>query len=447
MGPVGLNAWGCGDGYCTCSNENKTAKCTFHKSELRYFPDLPPSVQQLTIRSNYLRHLTRDMLSNLTKTNLQQLCLTGNGIFMIDSDAFEDLKKLVNLEISCDGVLASDVVANALHSVSRSFERLVLQHNRWETIPLNMFDGLQGSKISYIDLSYNELQSFNGTQLLRLIPYVKKLILDNNPISEGNIDFHNMPEMYKLRLNNTYLHRVPIFCDSNGNSLLPRLHSLYLGHTSIRSVSREDFICLPYLWKLSLSYIAIKVIPNNTFTALPKLQTLILEHLYSLRELQYFAFNITSLIKLQFGYTRFKFDNKKRYNNDLFKFAPSIRVLDLTNNQISTGAILKTLLWHLVRLEKLILQGCELKYLASGTFDRMPNLHTLIMKGNNLNGWEPNMFNKLVNLKKLYISENNIAVVNRSSLSNSQLQLLLHTLTYQIIRFLVHASFSGSVIG
>jgi Leucine-rich repeat (LRR) protein len=356
------------------------------------------------------------MLSNLTKINLELLYLIDNGIFKLDSDTFKDLKNLVKLEISRDAVLDGTVVAKALHSVSRSFERLVLQHNRWETIPLNMFDGLQRSNISYIDLSYNKMQSYNGTRLLLFIPYVKTLILDNNPISEGNIDFHNMPQMFKLSLENTYLQKVPIFCNSKGNSLLPRLRSLHVGHTSIRSVSREDFTCLPYLWKLSLLYTGIKVIPNNTFTALPELKTLILEHLDSLRRLEYFAFNMTSLTKLQFGYTRFKFYDKGRYNNDLFKFAPNIKDLDLSNNQISTGAILKTLLWHLVRLEKLNLQGCDLNYLASGTFDRMPHLQILIMKGNNLNGWDPNMFNKLIHLKKLYIAGNSIAVVNRSSL-------------------------------
>ncbi|XP_056012719.1 slit homolog 3 protein-like [Ostrea edulis] len=416
VGLVGVAARGCGDGYCKCSHVQKRATCTSKKKELSYFPELPPYIKQLTYRDNYLPHLTRDMLINLTKINLEQLYLIDNGIFKIDSNTFKDLKKLVKLEISRDAVLNGTVVANAIHSVSRSFERLVLQHNKWETIPLNMFDGLQGSNISYIDLSYNKLQSFNGTQILRLIPYVKTLILDDNPISESNIDFHNMPQMFKLSLENTYLQKVPVFCDVKGSSLLPRLRSLYLGHTSIRSVSMEDFTCLPYLWKLSLLYTNIRVIPNNTFAALPELQTLILENIITLRRLEYFAFNSTSLKKLQFGYIKFKFDDKGRYNNDLFKFAPSLRDLDLSNNQISIGAILKTLLWNLVRLQKLNLQGCGLNYLARGTFDRMPNLHTIIMKGNNLNGWDPNMFKGLVNLKKLYIAGNNIAVVNKTSL-------------------------------
>ncbi|XP_061164930.1 toll-like receptor 13 [Saccostrea echinata] len=406
----------CGDGYCKCSEVRKRATCSSKQRKLNYFPALPPYIKQLTYRDNYLPHLNRNMVVNLTKIKLEQLYLNDNGIFKLDANTFKDLNSLVKLDISRESLLKSEVVAKALHHVSRSFERLVLQHNKWDTIPSNMFDGLQDSHISYIDLSYNNLHSFNGTEVLRLIPRVKYLILNNNPISQSDFDFHNMAYMFKLSLENTYLQKVPNFCDDKGSSFLPRLRSLYLGHTSLRSVTMEDFKCLPFLWKLSLLFADITVIPNNTFAALPVLETLILESVIRLRRLEYLALNSTSLQKLQFGYAKFKFDDKGRYNNELFKFAPNIRDLDLTSNSISTGSILKTLLWHLVRLEKLNLQGCGLNYLARGTFDRMARISVIIMKGNNLYGWDPTIFNKLTYLQKLYISGNNIAVVNRSSL-------------------------------
>ncbi|XP_062576320.1 toll-like receptor 13 [Saccostrea cucullata] len=406
----------CGDGYCKCSKVRKRATCTSRHKELNYIPALPPYIKQLTYRDNYLPHLNRNMVRNLTKIKLEQLYLNDNGIFKIDPDTFQDLNSLVKLDISRESLLESKLVAKALYHISRSFERLTLQHNRWDTISLNMFDGLEDSNISYIDLSHNNLHSFNGTQAFRLIPNVKTLILNNNPISHSDFDFHNMEYMFKLSLENTYLQQVPTFCDDKGGSFLPRLRSLHLGHTSLRSVAREDFICLPFLWKLSLLFADITVIPNNTFAAMPVLKTLILESDIRLRRLGYLALNSTSLKKLQFGYTKFKFDDKGRYNNDLFKFAPNIRDLDLTSNSIPTGSILKTLLWHLVNLEKLNLQGCGLNYLARGTFDRMERISIIIMKGNNLYGWDPAMFNKLTHLQKLYISGNSIAVVNSSSL-------------------------------
>ena len=406
----------CGDGHCKCSRARKTATCTSKKRTLNYFPVLPTYVKQLRYNDNYLPRLSRGRLVNLTKIPLEQLSLDDDGIIRVDRDAFVDLKHLIKLQISRNSILNVSVVADTLQQVSRSIEKLVLVHNKWASIPPNMFDGLQGSNISLIDLSFNNLISFNGTQLLKRIPRVKSLFLDQNPISQNGLEFTNMKELFKLSLQNTYLPVVPGFCDEFGRSSLPRLRSLYLDHTSIKSVSEKDFSCLPYLWKLSLSFTDLNAIHNNTFARLPVLKILILQNLVRLRRLDYLALNSSSLDKFQFGSSNFKFDNKGRYNNDLFKFASNITDLELFNNEISDGTTLKTLVWHLVRLKILNLQGCGLNYLQRGTFDRMPDLRKIILKGNNLNGWDPAMFSKLSNLRKLYLSGNNIAVVNRSSL-------------------------------
>lgn len=406
----------CGDGHCKCSRSRKTATCTSKKRTLNYFPVLPTYVKQLRYNDNYLPRLSRGRLVNLTKIPLEQLSLDDDGIIRVDRDAFMDLKHLIKLQISRNSILNVSVVADTLQQVSRSIEKLVLVHNKWASIPPNMFDGLQGSNISLIDLSFNNLISFNGTQLFKRIPRVKSLFLDQNPISQNGLEFTNMKELFKLSLQNTYLPVVPGFCDEFGRSSLPRLRSLYLDHTSIKSVSEKDFSCLPYLWKLSLSFTDLNAIHNNTFARLPVLKILILQNLVRLRRLDYLALNSSSLDKFQFGSSNFKFDNKGRYNNDLFKFASNITDLELFNNEISDGTTLKTLVWHLVRLKILNLQGCGLNYLQRGTFDRMPDLRKIILKGNNLNGWDPAMFSKLSNLRKLYLSGNNIAVVNRSSL-------------------------------
>nr|XP_022320135.1 toll-like receptor 13 [Crassostrea virginica] len=406
----------CGDGHCKCSRARKTATCSSKKRTLNYFPVLPTYVKQLRYNDNYLPRLSRGRLVNLTKIPLEQLSLDDDGIIRVDRDAFVDLKHLIKLQISRNSILNVSVVADTLQQVSRSIEKLVLVHNKWASIPPNMFDGLQGSNISLIDLSFNNLISFNGTQLLKRIPRVKSLFLDQNPISQNGLEFTNMKELFKLSLQNTYLPVVPGFCDEFGRSSLPRLRSLYLDHTSIKSVSEKDFSCLPYLWKLSLSFTDLSAIHNNTFARLPVLKILILQNLVRLRRLDYLALNSSSLDKFQFGSSNFKFDNKGRYNNDLFKFASNITDLELFNNEISDGTTLKTLVWHLVRLKILNLQGCGLNYLQRGTFDRMPDLRKIILKGNNLNGWDPAMFSKLSNLRKLYLSGNNIAVVNRSSL-------------------------------
>ena len=406
----------CGDGHCKCSRARKTATCTSKKRTLNYFPVLPTYVKQLRYNDNYLPRLSRGRLVNLTKIPLEQLSFDDDGIIRVDRDAFMDLKHLIKLQISRNSILNVSVVADTLQQVSRSIEKLVLVHNKWASIPPNMFDGLQGSNISLIDLSFNNLISFNGTQLFKRIPRVKSLFLDQNPISQNGLEFTNMKELFKLSLQNTYLPVVPGFCDEFGRSSLPRLRSLYLDHTSIKSVSEKDFSCLPYLWKLSLSFTDLNAIHNNTFARLPVLKILILQNLVRLRRLDYLALNSSSLDKFQFGSSNFKFDNKGRYNNDLFKFASNITDLELFNNEISDGTTLKTLVWHLVRLKILNLQGCGLNYLQRGTFDRMPDLRKIILKGNNLNGWDPAMFSKLSNLRKLYLSGNNIAVVNRSSL-------------------------------
>lgn len=407
----------CGDGYCKCSKARKVATCMSKRRQLNYFPSLPSYIKQLRYSGNYLPHLTRDLLINVTRIDLEQLYLDDNGMFKVDPDAFEDLTTLHKLQISHDKILNVSIVAQALHNVSRSIEKLVLNHNKWESIPDNIFDGLKGSNIQYIDLSFNSLHSFNGSRLFRNIPKLKYLILDGNPILDSDTDFYNLAYLFKLSLQNTFIQKVPKFCDNNGGSLLPRLRSLNLDHSSLRSVSQGDFGCLPDLWKLALSFTDISIIPNDTFSALPVLHTIMLQNVVKIRRLDYFAFRSASLQSFKFGSSKFKFDNKGRYNNDLFKFAPNITNLELFDNQISDGSTLKTLLWNLIKLQKLNLQGCGLNYLAHGTFDRMPYLQTIILKGNSLYGWDPTMFNKLFNLRALYLSGNSVAVVNRTSLA------------------------------
>lgn len=407
----------CGDGYCKCSKARKVATCISRRRQLNYFPSLPAYVKQLRYSGNYLPHLTRDLMINLTILNLEQLYLEDNGMFKVDPNAFENLTTLVKLQISHDKILNVSIVAQALHNVSRTVEKLVLNHNKWKLIPDNIFDGLKGSNIHYIDLSFNNLHSFNGSRLFRNIPKLKYLILDGNPILNIYTDFHNMEKLFKLSLQYTFIQNVPAFCDDNGVSLLPRLRSLNLDHSSLRSISQDDFSCLPDLWKLSLSFTDITVIQNDTFSNLPVLQTLMLQNVVKLRRLDYLAFRSASLQSFKFGSSKFKFDNKGRYNNDLLKFAPNVTNLELFDNQISDGSTLKTLLWNLIKLQKLNLQGCGINYLARGTFDRMPDLQTIILKGNSLYGWDPTMFNKLYNLRALYLSGNSVAVVNRTSLA------------------------------
>lgn len=407
----------CGDGYCKCSKARKIATCMSRRRQLNYFPSLPTYVKQLRYSGNYLPHLTRDLMINLTRVNLEQLYLEDNVMFKVDPDAFENLTTLVKLQISHDKILNVSIVAQVLHNVSRTIKKLVLNHNKWNSIPDNIFDGLKDSNIHFIDLSFNNLHSFNGLRIFRNIPNLKYLILDGNPILDSDTDFHNMEYIFKLSLQYTFIQNVPTFCDDNGESLLPRMRSLNLDHSSLRSISRNDFICLPDLWKLSLSFTGITVIQNDTFLDMPVLQTLMLQNVVRLRRLEYFAFRSASLQSFKFGSSKFKFDNKGRYNNDLFKFAPNITNIELFDNQISDGSTLKTLLWNLIKLQKLNLQGCGINYLARGTFDRMPDLRTIILKGNSLYGWDPTMFNKLFNLRALYLSGNSVAVVNRTSLA------------------------------
>nr|XP_034300167.1 toll-like receptor 3 isoform X2 [Crassostrea gigas] len=408
----------CGDGHCKCTRAKKVATCMSKKRQLNYFPTLPSYVRQLKYSGNYLPNLTRDSLINMTRINLTGLNLDDNMMKNVDPNAFEDLTYLVKLQISHDKILNGNILASALYNVSRSVEKLVLQHNKWDWIPDNVFDGLNGSNVYYIDLSYNNLRSFNGTRLLLKIPRLKYLILDENPLSHSDIDFHNMEYMFKISLQNTYVQKVPKFCDGDGESFLPRLRSLYLDRSSMKSVTRDDFPgrCLPFLWKLSLSFSDISSIQNDTFAGLPVLKYLLLQNMVKLRLLDYFAFHSASLELLNLGSSKFKFVYKGRYNNDLFKFTPNMNYLSLFDNQITDGSTLKTLLWHLVRLQKLNLQSCDLNYLARGTFDRMLDLRIIILKGNSLYGWDPDMFSKLSNLNTLYLSGNNIAVVNRTSL-------------------------------
>lgn len=100
----------CGDGYCKCSKARKVATCMSRRRQLNYFPSLPTYVKQLRYSGNYLPHLTRDLMINLTRVNLEQLYLEDNVMFKVDPDAFENLTNLLKLQISHDKILNASIV-------------------------------------------------------------------------------------------------------------------------------------------------------------------------------------------------------------------------------------------------------------------------------------------------------------------------------------------------
>lgn len=126
--------------------------------------------------------------------------LDDNMMKNVDLNVFEDLIYFVKLQIFYDKILNGNIFVSVFYNVSCFVEKLVLQYNKWDWIFDNVFDGLNGLNVYYIDFFFNNLCLFNGIWFLLKIFRLKYLILDENFLLYSEIDFYNMEYMFKISL-------------------------------------------------------------------------------------------------------------------------------------------------------------------------------------------------------------------------------------------------------
>ena len=108
--------------YCGCIFRNQTRRytgnCTGRK--LTFIPKFPENITDIVFINNYLYKLSIKTFRNITRLNITHLNLQENRIIVIESNAFEDMKHLVRLDISRNNGTRLEDVRDSLNSLPKS---------------------------------------------------------------------------------------------------------------------------------------------------------------------------------------------------------------------------------------------------------------------------------------------------------------------------------------
>ncbi|CAC5420896.1 unnamed protein product [Mytilus coruscus] len=417
------------DTYHECG---KFCKCLLKKSGTRraicngsYIPKLPVSVTSIEIGHSNMKDIGRFALINLTLHRIHELILSGNSIRHIHPQAFANLTSLSVLEVKNETSLSVDDLKQALTKLSsRSIKTLRFTNNNWEYLPIDMFASFIYSKIKKVYLTGNLFSSINGSTF-RFLTLCESLLLRNNKLT--TIHFWKMERLRRLALEGNRLAKVPNFCSFN-DSLFPILKILSLSEKNIENIDKTSFICLPKLEVLRLSGIAIEVLNNNIFSNLKILKQINLEKIYTLKRIEDFAFNSTSIKKIVMHSCKFRFDLIERFNpSTIFRFCPNVNYVNLGINYLPNNAsILHCMFKPLDNLESLLLHSTDLIDLPRNLLTNLRKLRKLNLHDNSIHTLDHSneIFGNMTSLKFLDLSSNLISIMNKTSLPSTLLNSL-----------------------
>ena len=282
---------------------------------------------------------------------------------------------LIHLNISNISLNESSLNAIGSQLNSTNLQNLDISKNEICTLRSKTFDGL--ASLLYLNISYNCINRLD-LDLLRVIPKLRYLIMNNN----------NIEEIISKESNNLQNSSLQLIDLQNNNLKHVEYKALYWLKTVSKIILRNNSITntddyfsnsMKMLFELDLSFNSITDITTKMFNGLDKLRTLTLQN------------NRISVLE-GFSFTRLK----------------SLRSLNLANNQIFD--IHAMAFENLVYLKMLNLTGNKLKKLAPSRFMGLPKLISLDLSGNEMEELMENAFERLENVKYLYIQSNKLSV-------------------------------------
>ncbi|KJH52111.1 leucine Rich repeat-containing domain protein [Dictyocaulus viviparus] len=255
--------------------------------------DIPTSTTSLDLRGNLIDELSGTSFIGL-EDHLVQIDLSKNNLRNIDSQTFENLKKLRTLRFNLISSLSVDdvIVLSKCRSVdlSRNFikewpkidekfnnqtpiiERLDLTSNLLSSLHTGIFSDLftlQSLRLSRNKIEFIESHAFHRIDSMSSIDLSRNLIR-----SISSLAFHNLRTLTNLSLSRNEISRfddgVFFGCDS--------LKRLNLSRNHIRTISDEWLFGLNNLHQLDLSYNQIASVDANAWKQCSNLRWLSLHH-------------------------------------------------------------------------------------------------------------------------------------------------------------------------
>lgn len=212
---------------------------------------------------------TRNLPSTLCATfiNTEEIYITNSEIEVITTTTFEGCTQLDRLTLAYNNIL---VLPSDIFRQNANLGWLSLYVNQISEIGDNAFTG---SRLDVIELSLNQLTSFNPEPFAAIGSTLEVLDLNTNRIAElPSNAFAALPVLKDLDLS-----RNPgLIIPSNAFENQVELHDLVLNEIGLRHIEAEWFRNTSSLTYVSLSSNNIRRIPDAAFAPLTILRTIVL---------------------------------------------------------------------------------------------------------------------------------------------------------------------------
>ncbi|KAK6185131.1 hypothetical protein SNE40_007430 [Patella caerulea] len=403
--------WCSGDGYTDCSGQG-----------LNYIPVLPKTTTRLKLRNNHLEILNVETLKNISNNQLTYLDVSKNRIKKIDSDFIGVFKRLQTLDLNVNP-LTNEELKTSMKNISTSLQKLFISGLTLSHFDDDLLKPLNGSKITVLGLSNNSFHDFNGGHIFNYLKHLTTLYLSYNHIN--NFNASRSYSLKQLSLSRNDLTEVPPFCSTAG-ALFPNLEQLYIDQNCISVLNMNNLNCLDNLILLNISETRIETLGSNTFNKLKRLSALSAHYMESFNYIEPFAFNSSSLEKINIRDNNLQFKVPKMDISLVFSGCPNLKILDISNNFLGN---LRNAEWGLLfsKISKLTYVDISrgyLLYLPNAIPNVLHNLKELRVSDNGIDFVPPGYFNTLHNITDIYLNSNKLTTLNHTQLPTTKLHHL-----------------------
>lgn len=367
------------------------------------FKGLESSLQYLSISHNKIQFIKKYNFAGMA--SLRELILSYNQISSIGSGSFSSLINLTSLTLDNNCIYSLD---------SNTWDGLVsLNYLRLDSNVLRSVSFLNTTKIKYLDLSRNYLESFS---INRLSNSLETLNISNNPYLRVFVSSRNITSLKNLNMSQSNITQASL-------QKFPALESLDLSYSSPYTAKA----LLNSLPQKPTQFIELDLSYCTGLDVLSSIRNLAIEVQFKVKKLNLRSSNIllfslkafTALVSLDISEVSLPKDAFIQTAAFVKAVYPKIQVLylemigfnesDSLNLQLATSLTELYLGWNKfdyvtkahfkssTKLKVLFLNNMGLKYIENGTFSSLVRLISLDVSNNFLKYLEP-FYNLLENL-------------------------------------------------
>ncbi|RUS72983.1 hypothetical protein EGW08_019255 [Elysia chlorotica] len=363
---------------------------------------------------------------------LMHLALGGNKISSFGRAPLSGFSRLSYLDISNNDIPSFE--DDFFSGASSSLGTLILSKNKVRALPPNMLRGLP--RLHKVDFSDMNLSGDLWDQF-RSSSAILEMNLSHNKL--GHIDedvLSNLPDIQELHLNNDQITAIPRETFKRNFRLL----ILDLSHNKIETVPAQAFSGATKLEILHLQNNEIKTLERGVFNLNTDLLVLELSHNF-LSDLPNRLLASQSRLEV----LDLSFNQISQLEDDVFSYTVNLRSLNVSHNRLiqlpigtlpsrieyldfsyndASGQISSNMLRALSRVKEIHLNHNKINSLPLQAFAGCSQLKYLDLSQNRIGLVEESMFSGATDLEEINLSFNNLNDVNRVFTNLKKLKVL-----------------------